>query len=316
MKQSILICMMMFAGYHCYSQNLVINGSFEQFTKCPTNVAQISNATGWSRPSDGSPDYFNSCIGGGGIVGVPQNYWGRQVPKTGNAYVGLTLINTDTPSFREYVQGSISAPLVANNTYLFQMYMNCADFSNKATDAIGVYFSSSITTGIAGMGPLPFPMVPQIVNSNSNYISDTSNWVLFSALYKAGGGEQFFIIGNFKDDFNTSTIISNTSSDQSDGYIYIDDVSFSDVTGIEENFAEDNVQISPNPFSGHLSISSAGDNRYVLKIYDVNNHIVFDEAVDPGKRVSTDQLSSGLYFYELLNEQRRQVKSGKIFKKE
>ena len=41
------------------AQNLVPNPSFEDYTSCPTSVAQITLATPWVTPTTGSPDYFN-----------------------------------------------------------------------------------------------------------------------------------------------------------------------------------------------------------------------------------------------------------------
>ena len=43
------------------------------------------------------------------------------------------------------------------------------------------------------------PISPQLVNTPSNFITDTANWVSFNGTFIAQGGERFVILGNFND---------------------------------------------------------------------------------------------------------------------
>ena len=45
------------------TQNLVPNGDLETYTQCPDYVSQIDRAVGWSRPTNGTSDYLNACLG-------------------------------------------------------------------------------------------------------------------------------------------------------------------------------------------------------------------------------------------------------------
>jgi hypothetical protein len=47
------------------AQNLVPNGSFEQYDTCPTNVngTSLQYANSWVNPNAGTPDYYNACDG-------------------------------------------------------------------------------------------------------------------------------------------------------------------------------------------------------------------------------------------------------------
>jgi Secretion system C-terminal sorting domain len=65
---------------------------------------------------------------------------------------------------------------------------------------------------------------PQIINYSNPIINDTFCWVKISSLFLAKGGEQYITIGNFKNDNQTTTKISNPTGVDQQGY-YIDDVS-------------------------------------------------------------------------------------------
>jgi predicted secreted protein len=312
MKNLYLISTFIFA-LTASGQNLVVNGSFEQYTTCPQFWGQISATTAWSTPSAGSPDYFNVCAASGGQVGVPVNTWGYQAAKTGSAYVGLNLVYFSQSNFREYLQGSLSAPLVANKTYQFQMYLNLANVSQYATDDFQVYFSPTKITGISGTAPLSF--VPQISNANNNYITDTTNWVLFSAPYTAAGGEMFFLIGNFKTDAATTTTNTNPQGSQTNGYVYVDDVSLisSTVTGVSSFSKENMVSIFPNPFQDNLRISNPENASVHVGIYDLSKRLLFEKVFESEGVINTEGFASGIYIYEISSEEGL-LKRGKINK--
>src|SRR5687768_6067831 len=66
--------------------NLVQNPSFETYSSCPNNVAQVNYATGWNI-YENTPDYFNFCGSSG--FSIPLNAFGYQYPANGNAYAGF-----------------------------------------------------------------------------------------------------------------------------------------------------------------------------------------------------------------------------------
>src|SRR5688572_26019825 len=70
-------------------QNLLSNSSFETYSACPFYVSQLSFANGWYSPTDGTPDYFNSCADPVTFMNVPDNQFGNQSAFEGNAYAGF-----------------------------------------------------------------------------------------------------------------------------------------------------------------------------------------------------------------------------------
>lgn len=199
------------------SQNLVPNPSFENYTTCPTSVAQINLALPWVTPSSGSPDYFNSCATST-FCDVPSNFFGIQTPRTGNAYAQV-VIYPSSISLREYAQIKLLSPLIAGQTYNISFYTSLQENSYRASNNIGIYISTPAPS-IAGSGPLP--VTPQI--NETAVINDVINWTLISGTYTAIGGEEYITIGNFYDDVSTTTAINPSGTAMYATFYLIEDV--------------------------------------------------------------------------------------------
>jgi hypothetical protein len=89
-------------SFSANSQNLVPNPSVENYTTCPTGVAQIDNVVGWAKVVNhtGSADYMNVCNATN--VDVPNNAFGSQLANSGDGYFGFALIYNALAGFREY----------------------------------------------------------------------------------------------------------------------------------------------------------------------------------------------------------------------
>ena len=148
MKKLLLISHISFlASPFCFSQNLVPNPSFEQYTSCPDNYCQIHRASGWEAWGY-SPDYFNSCgIYPWSPVSVPYNDIGFQFASTGNAYAGFfaydSLNSSSCGLCREYIGMQLVSPLVIGQKYYVNFKVSLADIANFAVDKIGILFSTT-----------------------------------------------------------------------------------------------------------------------------------------------------------------------------
>src|SRR5688572_29655700 len=114
MNRKISVIILLLASRICIAQNLVSNGSFENYSTCPGNSGQITKAVGWFY-TNGSPDYFDTCAFISTTVGVPSNFAGFQYAATGGAYAGALCYGsfspTYLPDFREFLTGTLSQPL-------------------------------------------------------------------------------------------------------------------------------------------------------------------------------------------------------------
>ena len=226
MRKLILTIHLLFCLFYKKSDaqiNLIPNYSFEDTLNCgdfPEFPVMF-----WTSVY-GSPDYFNNIMPN--CLGANQgfnNLAGYQIAHYGNAYLGFdTYALPNGSNFREVIQAQLLDSLKANKKYCVSFYVNLANNTKYATDDIGAYFSISSS--------ISFPEIAQINNPSGNFITDTVNWTLISGIMTAQGGEKYINIGNFKNDANTTVIISNSSSSIPETYYFIDDVSMYELPDI------------------------------------------------------------------------------------
>ncbi len=228
-------------------ENFIKNGDFEDYSACPWSYstpwsAQIESCVGWSAPTYGTSDYFNSCSSSN-IVSVPNNAQGFQAPHSGNGYLGAILAaytgaagsDLDTTDFQswvmwwEYVQGETVRTLEQNQLYKFSMYMSLSDNSGMAINEFGVHLSQ---TPVSKPNSTNLEITPQITFQNPSYFRDTAEWMYFEGYYLAEGNEKYVTIGNFNDYSTTDTLYvesANAFLEDTVSYYYLDDVSLIEI---------------------------------------------------------------------------------------
>ncbi len=310
MKKEIYLIILLLVCRICTGQNLVPNGGFEQYYGCPSNFNQLDSAYDWFNPSidsiGGSPDYYNQCALG--YVGIPQNPIGYQLTNSGNAYSGIYLSQVFL-NVREYIEVALSSPLIAT-CYHFEMYVNLGDKSKYTTDAIGVYFSDTIISNIPNGFYLP--LSTQINNTTGN-IFDSLSWTLVSGNYLAQGGENYLIIGNFKNDSLTPLILANPSSAFASVYVFIDDVSLTPCTAVNYVANDNSFNIYPIPFNNVLNLHFKNDEPLEFILYDIASRKLLQKKITNSVSLNTEQLAKGLYLYEV-RERNGLCKKGKVVK--
>lgn len=205
-----------------FSQNLIMNPSFEEYWQCPTFLGQIDRCKYLSSPDRGSPDYYNVC-GTAPHASVPNAYYGHQEPKNGNAYVGLfhSFVNEYA---KEYIQLSFSEELKPLKTYHFSIFVSVADITGWSSDFF--HFKFSDTLMVYNNAYLYNFISPDIIVENLD-LTDPTEWVEVSFDYVAHGGEKYIIIGNFNLNLGTDAFLAFPSENNSNefAYFYLDDAS-------------------------------------------------------------------------------------------
>lgn len=294
------------------SQNLVLNGDFEQYSGCPNNVSLIDSALFWFSPQvPPHSDYHNKC-NTTNFVGVPNNGKGYQPAHSGVGYAGLILRSTPGTDTREYIEVPLTAPLIANRCYHFEMHVNKCNFSKFTTDEISAYFSDTLVVGINNYDPLPF--LPQ-VNNTTGFITDTLNWTLISGDFTAVGGERYLIIGNFKDDANTNVILIDSGIQYSSIYFYIDDVSLIQckATSVNELNKNSEIYVYPNPFTSKVNITVKGSELIEVNLFDVTGRKLFNQSFTYSTSINLEHLAKGVYLYDVRNKN-GVIQMGKLVK--
>jgi outer membrane protein OmpA-like peptidoglycan-associated protein len=210
-------------------RNLVQNPGFEKYEKCPEDYTP-ENLThklvpGWTYPTRATPDYFNRCSPRN--VGVPRNFAGESEPHGGDGYVGAILSGTEE-SYREYIQGTLSVPLVKGNQYCVRFHYKLASYSRFAVDQMSLYFSvveirNDINVNLA--------YAPQITNRIGLFLDNIDEWEEFCTIYTATGDERYFIIGNFRNYDHTNYVVTDKNvvnlRNKAYAYYYFDDITVS-----------------------------------------------------------------------------------------
>ena len=301
-------------------QNLVPNSSFENFTSCPVGPGCLWLAPPWFQPNyiNGinytSSDYYNQCAPYG-LVSVPANtYSGAQVPRTGNAYVGIyTYLE---PNRREYIEDSLTIPLIAGHTYCVTYYVSLFDSCQYGSSSLGAYFSTdSLLYSSSTFAPIQ--VIPQVENPDTNIITDKNNWTLISGSFLALGGERFITIGNFRNDVNTIKQNVGGGAQLGAGF-YFDDISVVDCTGLGVGELGNKVDLKlyPNPSNGNMVLEyNIGEHQNgVLTIFDVTGKLIDSNSFNGSANNSTinaSQLDAGIYFYEI-NIDGNKIKTDKL----
>ena len=310
MRKWVLSALYWFCIFGAYSQNLVSNSSFENKTNCPSHEAEWSYCIDWYTPTNiasfSTPDYYNSCDTGI-HCSVPNNMagYGFQRAKAGNAYMGI-LAYTTIPNAREYLYNKLSKKLDTNQHYYISLYVSLSNPSMKAISTIGVFFSSNDT--------IPYKnkmlSVEAIVeNPSSNLLNDTLNWIKISGDFIAKGGEQFLVIGNFRDDSHSG--LQNTGFGFGDvAYYYIDDVCVSTSAtecgigvGIEDVKYSTSINVFPNPANEFVNINYRVHSALHYELYNSMGQLVDKRSLNGGgtDAIDVQRLSNGMYYMNIIS---------------
>lgn len=291
-----------------HAQNLVPNGSFENFSQCPYTGDKIYYSNGWFQPNKilglsvnqcSSSDYYNSCDTTL-LVSIPKNYFGFQYARTGDAYIGLALYShfINQNAGREYAEIKLSQELEAGKKYILKYYVSMSNTSRYSITRFDAYLSndSLFSSSFDAMNIIVTPQVQY-----NGRINDTLNWTEISGSFIATGLEKFLTIGNFHDgalcDSATAQIPGLVNCCAS--YYYIDDVSLTEdtITGIDE---ANNIDLSiyPNPSTNIVQISSQ---EILLKVnvVDVRQKTII--ALKPNKSntyIDVSQMEDGIYIVQ------------------
>ncbi len=241
-------CLVSFAQ----KQNLIPNGDFEDFKRCPNDHGQLGLLYGWFEPTfNKSSELYDECAVEWHYK-TPKNGMGFQTPRSGTAYIGFVFGNMSNEEkyydYREYASAKLKQKLKKDKLYKLNFFLSLVDTSYAAISAqdVGIYFSkdSIAMPESHGFKSLPFQSSVKAHNT-TGFLIDTINWMEIIFFYKALGDEKYITIGNFNDDINTSYQIVNNSSIRAYPFSYylIDDVSLYEIDIIPQDIGLDSIAI-------------------------------------------------------------------------
>lgn len=322
-KNGLLILSVSFGIYNCKSQNLIANGSFENYSNIDCGAGGFDNYSMAGTPhvvdnwySLNSPDYYNSVCNPGGF-NVPNSYFGYSMAENGSAYIGLIGF-VKAGETKEYAYQYLSSPLQAGEIYCLSFNVTRADRITHAIKNIGAFFSVSTPTLFSNYY---VNAVPQVENQ-TGFITDTTSWSQIQGCFTANGGEQYITIGNFNSNANTDTLYVGTNNLLSGGngyaYYYIDDVTLIDQTtvGVKEIKLSHKFNLFPNPNNGSMQLDyDLGSNSdATFKLFDVTGRLINSFKLENTKgslQMNEQTMHNGIYFYHILVGEKT-IKTDKI----
>ena len=292
-----------------FGQNLVNNPGFENITgSC--SFAGYSSLIDWYNPdpidSCSTPDWFATCVSSP-FTQAPNSQMGYQQPHGGNSYAGFISYDQSSSSYREYVEGSLSAALVSGQSYKATIYLSLANSSHFSINHLGIYFSNTQVTTTAYNCPELYPLAytPQVDSTFT--ITDTANWVELSWHYIATGGERYLTIGNFHNDAaTTATAVPHAFSFTPFAYYFIDDVSVvQDTTGdttLPEsinvmNIARPVLSVYPSPTKQYVKVEmNTKETMQYISIINSLGAVVYERRGNTSKEtIELEGIAAGIY---------------------
>lgn len=314
MERKVLTTALLLALELARGQNLVPNGSFEEYIDCPTSFGYWSDVVGWISPYTQSADYFNSCAENI-ACSVPFNDFGYQEAADGQAYMGIfTWVTSFGGYYREVIAAQLLEPLQPGVPIFISFKASPGGFGNN--------HNNSATWAAKGPGMNFFTHIP---SDWQNYLfpndaavdmptvlSDTSNWVTISGIYVPDSAYTWLAIANFYEN-DLSFLEPLDDSGTSDGaYSFIDDVCISynpnycwgGSTGLDDN---DALPILTGVFDGYRllihGVGNIGEARLFLT--DVSGRVIWNGRYPSGVTelsIELPELSPAFYFLTIQTE--------------
>ncbi|WMJ75070.1 gliding motility-associated C-terminal domain-containing protein [Cytophagaceae bacterium ABcell3] len=215
-------------------------------------------------------------------------------PRSGHAFIilttyGNTSFDGERYESRSYAQVKLKEQLKAGCTYEVTYYVRAygshslTRFSRQSmvSDGVSAYFSTDSVL-VETRGPLT-QFTPQIAPTDGVIIDDTIHYTKVSGTFVAEGGEQFLLLGNFKDNANTPNryLKDTPPTDRSHSAQYlVDDVSVTPVPpeGMALNIGNDTTICDTTDISLPLA-APEGFQSYLWSTGDTTSSI---EARTPG----------------------------------
>lgn len=217
------------------SDNLVNNPGFEEILDCPGEYGAIDQAAGWLGLRF-TPDLFHACAKGS-KVGVPQNYYGNQRVREGQAYAGLLLYHEKSPL--EIIATNLVEPLEKGKIYEIKFKASWAKaYSNYVCNNLCVLLTNNPQEALD-------PSLRQVDMVIKDIIPDKDGWQTFSKKVVADEAYSFIVIGNLIGREETQ-LHQEQSAGYPGAYYYLDDIEVKQVADEEKAF--DFIKVQGNVF--------------------------------------------------------------------
>lgn len=281
------------------AQNLIADPGFEIHNDtCSSNWPGL---TYWYNPNTATPD-LTCTLEGHCNQSLTESFIDQNqfpLPFEGNCMMGMYwCYHEQSIQTRDYIATKLITPLMADTEYTLSFFISRAIIWNLAIDKVGAYFSAdSILVDYHTI----MAVEPQIEKSGEVLTPDLE-WQLITLSYIAEGGEQFLVLGNFRD-YNEMTVVNTGTSwkNWDNAYYFVDEVMLQPSVSVG---MDDALQIFHEaiPMGNRLHLSSNVPTQY--SVCDILGRQFVQGQMPPGNRyVPIEELSSGVYIVTMHNNE-------------
>ncbi len=205
------------------AQNLVPNHNFDSIIECPSTRGQLQFAVPWYSPNFETTDLMHECSDSR-RTSIPDNFWGSQYPASGRGMAGIrTYLDPEAANkddYKEFVAVELTDSLIADETYFLSFKVSPGENNVYVTDDVGMFL-----TDIYPRDMNLLTATPVLENATNWLLSNYASWFEIKGNYVAKGGEKHLVIGNFKDNENTTLAFPlNPREGAESAYLFIDEV--------------------------------------------------------------------------------------------
>lgn len=282
------------------AQNLVPNGSFENYGDCVTSAGQITNTLNWfPHTPNCTPDHYHACAFPGPL-GVP-TMDDTIYPYDGD---GMARIYLYSSFGREFISTRLLDPLQAGHEYIFSIQIRL--FSNDLImcGSIGAHLSQDSLTGFLSTCE-EIPLSPQMDRDSSLIMDQEGIWYNWTDTMMAAGGEEWITIGNFRD--NPSTPMTGTPFGTA--LYLVDDISLVEIVTVGVEDPQIEFSISPNPAKEVVRFQIEGNHEAasLSLLNSIGQEVINHQLSTSTFELDVRDLPKGIYFARLSSEQGERV---------
>jgi hypothetical protein len=202
-----------------YTQNLVVNESFENFDTIELFENRIID---WLRI--GTTDYYSE-INSLYVWQIPCTPVGCQYSNSGISHVGLYNNSFIESNYREYIHTRLISKLISGKNYCVSFYISRGDTMEYASKDWGILFTDTTIQLPSNPG---FNIISNAQVTVPYFVTDDENWTLIQQIYTPTSPNEYLTIGNFlHDSVFPQQFVQASCSGCKQSYYYIDDVSVS-----------------------------------------------------------------------------------------
>jgi len=257
--------------------NYISNGGFEVLISNTITSEGFDKVKYWG-PIDTTKGAYYFFTATPGIGTVPYCSTGFQLPRNGNNFIlSQFFCDTCVPP-RAYPRNRLKHLLKPNTIYCAKYHVVNTNNNRVAIENYGMFFGdSNIDTIQKCNDPITY-LFPQVEYQNG-IITDTLNWIPVQGTFVALGTEKYCVLGNFRSNAATNTLLIQPALPFNSNDVYIDDVSL--------------IEMDLPAYAGPDKNVIVGDSLYIGRESDVeiDESCIWYQMTSPTTSITVDTIA-------------------------